>query len=109
MDTVQQILIAARALIATPEKWTQGESARTSYGLPCGFYADCADQFCMSGALERVCSGDRHRASVAGNYLRDAISASSFVNWNDAPERTHADVMAAFDRAIELAGKPEVA
>jgi hypothetical protein len=25
------------------------------------------------------------------------------IRWNDAPERTQADVLAAFDRAIELA------
>jgi len=36
----------------------------------------------------------------AGLALRAAVG--DIVAWNDAPERTHGEVLAAFDRAIEL-------
>lgn len=32
-----------------------------------------------------------------------AVGGVPIGRWNDAPERTHAEVLAAFDRAIELA------
>jgi hypothetical protein len=38
--------------------------------------------------------------------LQSAVGTSyagGVANWNDAPERTQAEVLAAFDRAIELA------
>ena len=37
------------------------------------------------------------------SFLRYAISTSSIVAWNDAPERTLAEVHAAFDKAIAAA------
>ena len=41
--------------------------------------------------------------------LKRIIGSHEIVPWNDAPERTHAEVMAAFDRAIaaEQAKEPE--
>lgn len=102
--STRDILIAARALIEKPERWIKGKFFDTRWvkGKPA---QDC---YCAVGAI-----------SQAGFYLartalnEDAISAVSvgaglpaktywkpLSNWNDAPERTHAEVLAAFDRAI---------
>lgn len=97
-------LKAARALIDTPEKWLKG----TLYGDNDGAmvrvgWATC---FCMDGAIDRACSDglgiDHNRATAAVEAL--GLGGSMEVwKWNDAPERTHAEVMAAFDKAIEKA------
>ena len=48
-NQVLETLVAARALIARPECWTQGFVARTQDGKPCGFKdAFC---FCSIGAI----------------------------------------------------------
>jgi hypothetical protein len=55
--------------------------------------------FCIVGAIERT-HGDAD--FQAWEALRDAANGGtgSVAEWNDAPERTHAEVMDAFDAAI---------
>ena len=50
----RQIVESARALIATPEAWTQGEFARDAHGEPVSWRSPKAVQFCLWGALNRV-------------------------------------------------------
>ena len=85
-------LEAARALIDSPEKWAKDTLREYRHGIPC--------KWCALGAviqtLERSSPSREHETvraleGVIGTYL---------VSWNDAPERTHAEVLAAFDRAI---------
>ncbi len=92
-----EVLEAARALIAKPGGWTQNQ-----YG-----YAKC---FCAAGAIWHA----GHRFGVGGGDAISVLSSalglrdrtaweshdSPLVEWNDTPERTQADVIAAFDRAI---------
>ena len=98
MTSVVEVLREARSLVDTPEKWCQG-AERVGNAL------------CSVGAIS-VASGmgevrldffpralETFRAVVGWNQ-----SASW---WNDAPERTHADVLAAFDKAIALAEAEE--
>ena len=93
-------LKAAKALIDTPEKWTKGRlRLRDKYGKVC---AMCSIGAIYTAAEELL--GPRHDAA------RDAFRAAtgclpfdSVPEWNDAPERTHAEVMAAFDKAIASA------
>lgn len=90
-----RVLRAAKALIDTPEKWLR-------YGVRDG------DRRCMLGALlDQPEHGEVWGQAQA--LLLDAcvpkVFAQCLSNWNDAPERTHADVMDAFSRAIELAEK----
>jgi hypothetical protein len=88
-NTTADVLRRARALIDSPEKWIKG-----AYGLR----AD--DPHCVYGALDVVA----HMRPCRGFELfREAVGTRHIEAWNDAPERTHAEVMAAFDRAIELA------
>ena len=85
-DTIKSRLIAARALIDQPEKWTKDASS------------------CAYGALVAVSQGGEY--CWLASHLRRSINshggrADGIMGWNDAPERTHAEVMRAFGRAID--------
>lgn len=99
--TVAETLRRAKALIDAPEKWTKGEFARNAKGRPClPREAAC---FCTVGALVVACGPGQTSAfeKLRAHFTR--LVGGSIGTWNDAPERTHAEVMAAFDRAIEIA------
>jgi len=93
MSTVRENLIAARALIDTPEKWGKG-SYEPSHGC-----------YCALGAIDAVekTHGGFYASEATANALRSAIGNECFsiVDFNDAEETTHADILALFDRAIE--------
>lgn len=88
--TTVEILEKARGLIDTPEKWCnhlpyEGERA-----------------ICASFAIDRAaaaCGVDRGQAWRA-LCLAATGTRCGLGSWNDSPERTHSDVMQAFDRAI---------
>lgn len=81
-----EILTAARALIDTPEKW-----CNTS---PTG---RLGEKQCAGRAIETVAALQGPLPAV--NAFIRAIGTQNIGKWNDAPERTHAEVMAAFDKA----------
>lgn len=93
-----ELLKRARALIDAPEKWTQ-DASRRDFG---GKLA-----FCMSGALQSSFGfGIVNDPTYSKLYqrLHDAAGKPcSIEGWNDARYRTHAEVMACFDRAIATA------
>lgn len=100
MSTVRENLIAARALIDTPEKWGKGD------------YEPRPGCFCAAGAIAAAKGVEACPSSAeegpevdalesALNDLGDGLSPwASFVHFNDDYDTTHADVMALFDRAI---------
>lgn len=99
MDTLE-LLTQARAMIADPADWAGG-----------GPIARC-EGHCVATAIWLIGghSRDSLTSSTAGAALADAIGIEDFNprgswseiwNWNDAPERTHAEVMAVYDAAIE--------
>jgi hypothetical protein len=90
MSAAVETLKAARAVIDIPERWTQGVMR-------------VEDARCASGALIAV--GAELISGEAYGFLRRATGARRICHWNDEKGRTHAEVMAAFDRAIELAEK----
>lgn len=100
-----EILIAAKARIDSPEKWCQGTYYRNEDGVACP--RDHARSLCSVGALLFV-SPSEHESDVVIRCLSDVIDRS-VTAWNDAPERTHPEVMAAFDRAIAIALEKEAA
>lgn len=65
--------------------------------------------YCSFGAMRAVSGGDYMRGvelaaifnAANGNHLQ---LLKELWAWNDAPERTKADVLAAFDKAIAYAG-----
>lgn len=98
-------LIAAKALIDTPEKWLKGKlSDADSYRNP---EARC---FCSFGAAGRVAGSIAHAVPLM--KLLDScvpeiwgdkaptISRRDAVNYNDCPDTTHEQIMALWDRAI---------
>jgi hypothetical protein len=103
----QEILIAARALITRPEHWTQGAYRRDTNGnkLHRDRGAVC---WCPEGAISYVATDDSSRGalSAADDLLADAagVERGMFTDWNDDPRRTHAEVLAVMDLAIERAG-----
>lgn len=92
-------LIAARALIDTPEKWIKHNFNRN----------DC---YCAVGALRQAIGGTTrvgliprgpyHRYSNAHVAVGQALPAGERggATFNDDPATSHADILALFDRAI---------
>lgn len=92
-------LKAARALIDTPEKWHQG------------WYESESGCLCTLGALAKAVLGKTDNVrwcepelSTAQRALEAELpkywKARGVATFNDSPRRTHADIMALFDRAI---------
>lgn len=88
------LLRSALALIEQPERWTKGAYV-TADGTPAAW--------CMQGAC--IAASQRHHATLARAHVAilAVINSNSIVRWNDAPERTHAEVVAAFRSAIAIA------
>jgi hypothetical protein len=96
---VLEILQSAREKIANPENW--GKGMRT-IDRP---YKTC----CAAEAIEDCSLGIEHDATLMRTRVRayQAIANVAGLDrngmlsqWNDAPERTHREVLAAFDLAI---------
>jgi hypothetical protein len=80
-------LIAARKLIENPENWCQ---KHFQYG----------GAFCVFGALSQATMGAMAKAhGPALDYL-NVQCGNCIPRWNDAPRRTHAEVLAMYDAAI---------
>lgn len=91
-DAVADMLRRAKALIDTPEKWGKGDGGRDPLRGHCVITAIMAVRENHEGVTEA-----KSRFARA-NKIDGYIGA-----WNDDETRTHAEVMSAFDRAIELA------
>jgi len=91
-------LIAAKALISTPDKWCKGIDS----GKNCVMWA--------VGRATGTMTGNNNRWHEAEHALRKALpghyGGHPVVTFNDLPETTHADIMALFDRAIAAQEKP---
>lgn len=88
----KEIFERAKELINTPEKWMQYGSGITS--------------FCVLGSLAEVLQSSTlsvSRLFARANGLEEYYIA--IAEWNDTPGRTHAEVMAAFDKAIAYCDK----
>lgn len=108
MNNSQQILLAARTLIARKKYWTQDAVAvdENHCGVPI-LHPD-AKRFCAIGALTFVYEGKNDFPTKAHSFLQKAMEErgeqedTSLALFNDS--HTHKEVLAVFDRAIELAG-----
>ena len=99
--TLVETLRAARALVDTPEKWWQdGGHNEENVGYTCT---------CAGLALTDAPTDYERERFAARRFFASTLGldvgqlATSVFDWNDAPERTHADVLAAFDKAIKAA------
>lgn len=100
--TPSQILRKAKALIDTPEKWTQGAFARDAKGRGVETHDVKAVCFCSAGALGKV---NHDGPNEPYEYLTRSFGGGLVV-FNDT--HTHAEVMAKWDEAIALAEADEV-
>lgn len=93
-------LIAARALIDTPEKWAKGPGMW-------GSDRHCAHQALLfrNGAMKAVARAIpfrwKLRQWVVGRW--SVLCSANIIRFNDARSTTHADILALFDRAISAA------
>jgi len=93
MGTVRENLIAAKALIDTPEKWGKGGDVDPRKGRYCAAVAcnDFANASDMYAALRTAFPADY---ASWGGYVVELF------DFNDLPTTTHEMIMALFDRAI---------
>lgn len=105
--TPADTLRAARALIEQPERWTRRVEARDSRGRTTSPMDAGAVCWCAAGATIRAAKCEVLLMSGAFQHLEKAVGINGIEHWNDMPGRTHAEVLAAFDRAIEIAEKSE--
>jgi hypothetical protein len=87
---MKTLTMKAHELLATPDRWTQGAFAVDKYGYQTPKNGPDAYSFCVLGAINHC----------YGEFDEDAIlrlenhTKKSLMEWNDAPERTHAEVLA---------------
>lgn len=96
MSDVLSVLFAAREAVS--RGWCQGT------------FRDSEGRVCAVGAIRRAAGGDESAVApgITVNRALDTFIEANDIpwlvsSWNDAPNRTQNDVVAAFDRAIELA------
>jgi hypothetical protein len=107
------LLRRARELIGSG--WTQGADARAADGTPLDPWSDEATAWSLLGALvaalEQAEAQDQAlpltQLAVALDALAGFVDDDSLVRWNDAPERTLAQVESALAAAATAAeGSP---
>ncbi len=98
--TALEALIAARELISAPERWTQNAYARDRTGRPVLATGNRAVCWCGDGALYRVTYPCHATYAWAIRALARRVG-TEFPLFQDVPRRTHAEVLAVFDAAIE--------
>lgn len=99
--SVADVLDRAADLIEPEGAWTQGAPARTAGGRG----TDSGDReavcFCAIGAINRAGYWDWPLTSACWKAVED--TTVGLAKWNDAPERTQAEVVAALRAAAEKA------
>ena len=89
-------LKAVRALLAEPTAWTKGAMSRDKQGSPEYPRASPTVCWCALGAITT-------RSPLAREQLRQELGFDTdwqITEWNDAPERTHSDVITLLDTTI---------
>ena len=89
----RQIIEQARALIATPDTWAQGEFARDAEGRAISWRSPLAVRFCLWGALNRAAyamTGDRRQAIALADRAAKTMRARFSPTWVSTP-RCHSN------------------
>lgn len=116
MTTTLDTLRRAREWISNPKHWCQDAPACDRYGNHLNPTDYDAVRWCAAGSIERVLhgqSGYRDAVHALAKHGLDVDAPSLFLLlgkvslWNDYRGRTHAEVLAAFDRAIEKLEKEQ--
>jgi len=89
-----------RDLLSDASKWTQQAYARLPDGTDVDWGHPDAVCWCLASAI-RVCFGETVETWAVLEYVREHLNVAdqfALAAWNDAPERTFADVKALVDR-----------
>lgn len=95
--SAQDVKALERARARVAKGWCQGWYAKGKSGKDVSILSKYAVQWCAIGAFKT------HMPAGAESALKQAIDTYHVIAWNDAKQRTQEEVLAAFDRAIELA------
>jgi hypothetical protein len=103
MNSVSEILIAARALIEKPHRWTKDAYATDKNGNPIDPRHEGAKCFCLQGAILRQCDlgtdDGKQLYFQAVTALRALLPRHSTIpGFNDAND--HKAVLALLDKAV---------
>jgi hypothetical protein len=90
-QAVIDCLVAARKRIENPANWAKGMKVDSNKQVYCALFAMTTGADWTFPLIQTT------------NLFRKAADCGPIMEWNDAPERTHEEVLAAFDKAIELA------
>lgn len=101
--TVSEILFAAAELIEPEGAWTQGTVARNALGEDVEGDAPDAVCFCLIGAIGKATDHHYDAAKPVYELLETLVGDGWIDLWNDAPERTQAEVVAKLREAAEKA------
>lgn len=104
----RELLTGIRELLAVPERWTKGWFARDKEWNPRAADSPDATCWCLYGAAMKVGGAEGNQATGRlAISLRDCIPAwcrrgelSYIAEFNDDPETTHEQIIAALDCAI---------
>lgn len=96
-------LARAEEIEQHPERWTQGDSAKDAEGNPV-----CADDreavcWCLAGLFCRDGMQYADHDGIARRLL-DSKKYDCFADFNDAPDRTAADIVDFLRECAEVAG-----
>jgi len=103
---VTQVLRFARALLATG--WSQGAQARDEHGEAVDPLDERAESWSLTGAIKTVVNDAGDQTQETERLARTALAVMLAIRveqleaWNDSPERTQHEVLAACDSASEV-------
>jgi hypothetical protein len=97
--TTHRVLLDAADLVA--RGWCQGHDAETASGAVVDALHTDAVRWCLYASVRMAVRGNEGAYDQAARVLR--ADRGPLWNWNDAPERTQADVVAALREAATRA------
>jgi hypothetical protein len=104
---IAEILEKAAKLIEPEGAWTQGHFARGASGNPTGVNSRWARSFCAEGAIlfspEGLTTSEQNDADDFFCSILPDAPGNPIAAWNDAPERTQAEVVAKLRQAAAIA------
>lgn len=106
MTNALALLKAVRARLDRPEAWCQGADARDRRGRGVSVYAARAVAWSVRGAAWVETDPMSPSPTPVLSAALGFASIPAMIIWNDAPDRTHADIIARLDESIEKQEAP---
>jgi len=100
IDAAVAVLARARELISDERHWCKRAFAFTWLDVPVPVGSRYARRFCALGAIIRA-GRDLGLAVDAASRALEWQTVRPVIEWNDDKLRTHAEVVAAFDAAVD--------